>query len=102
MAAIYQNKKDGKIVSFKFKAFLGRDEQGKQLFKCTTWKPDKPMSESKMIALAEKEATVWERQLAEHIQTEKQKLATTEITFKEFVENIWFPNQMSEKEHHVY
>ncbi len=101
MATIYQNKKDGKIVSFKFKAFLGRDEQGKQQFKCTTWKPDKPISESKMIALAEKEATIWERKLAENIQTEKQKLAPSEILFEEFVRKLWFPNQMNEKEHRI-
>ena len=41
MAAIIQNKKDGKVVSYKFKACVGRDELGKQVFKCSTWKvPD--------------------------------------------------------------
>ena len=29
MASIYLNRKGGKIVSFKFKAFLGRDENGR-------------------------------------------------------------------------
>lgn len=63
MATIYQNKKDGKIISFKFKVFLGRDENGKQIFKCKTWKPEKTMTESKLILQAEKEATVWEYQI---------------------------------------
>ena len=48
MASIYPKRKDGKIVSFKFKVYLGRDENGKQLFKCTSWFPDKVMSESKL------------------------------------------------------
>ena len=63
MASIYPNKKDGKIVSFKFKAFLGRDEHGKQLFKCSTWTPPKPIAESKLLAQAKKEDTIWERKI---------------------------------------
>ena len=31
MASIYPNLKDGKIVSYKFKAYLGRDDDGKQI-----------------------------------------------------------------------
>ena len=31
MASIYPNRKNGKITSFKFKAYLGRDENGKQV-----------------------------------------------------------------------
>mgnify|MGYP003293160422 CR=1 FL=1 len=34
MASIYPNFKDGKVVSFKIKAFLGRDENGRQITKC--------------------------------------------------------------------
>ena len=37
MASIYANRKNGKIVSFKFKACLGRDLHGKQIVKCTTY-----------------------------------------------------------------
>jgi len=58
MASIYPNFKDGKIISFKFKAYLGKDENGKQIFKCKTWIPEKKMSKNKLITLAEKEATL--------------------------------------------
>ena len=101
MATIYQNRKDGKIISFKFKAFLGRDENGKQIFKCKTWKPEKVMSENKLILQAEKEATIWEHQLNEFLDNEKQRLSPTEITFESFVKNLWFPNKMNDKEHRV-
>ena len=59
MASIYPNRKNDKIVSFKFKAFLGRNELGKQIFKCTTWTPAKAMSESRLIeqATSMREAT---------------------------------------------
>lgn len=56
MASVYPNRKNGKIVSFKFKDFLGRDENGKQLFKCKTWTPKKSMTESKLTAHAQEEA----------------------------------------------
>ncbi|MBQ9118300.1 MAG: hypothetical protein IJY11_03755 [Clostridia bacterium] len=47
MATIYPNRKENKIISFKFKACLGRDVNGKQIFKCTTWIPDKGMTEKR-------------------------------------------------------
>ena len=38
MASITQNKKDGKVISYKFKACIGRDEFGKQIFRCNPCK----------------------------------------------------------------
>ncbi len=38
MASITENKKNGKIVSFKFRVFIGRDDEGKQQFKTKIWK----------------------------------------------------------------
>jgi len=41
MATITQNKKEEKITSYKFRTCVGRDEFGKQIFRCCTWKaPD--------------------------------------------------------------
>ena len=64
MATIYPNKKDGKIISVKLKAYLGRDEQGKQIFRCKNWIPEKDMTEKKILALAEKEAILFEYEAA--------------------------------------
>ena len=44
MASITQNKKDGKIVSYKFRACVGRDEFGKHIFYCSTWKAPEGMT----------------------------------------------------------
>lgn len=99
MASIYPNRKNGKIVSFKFKAYLGRDENGKQVFKCTTWIPEKAMGENKLIALAEKEATIWEHNLLCTLAEEKRATSPEEITFKDFVEKKWFPTELNNTEH---
>lgn len=99
MASIYPNRKDGKIVSFKFKVFLGRDEKGKQIFKCTTWTPDKLMAESKLMQQAEKESIIWEREVTEAYEQEQKTIAPQEITFEDFTEKIWFPSQMNEQDH---
>ena len=50
MATIYPNKKDGKIISVKLKAYLGRDEHGKQIFRCKNWIPEKDMTANKSIS----------------------------------------------------
>ena len=75
MATIYPNRKDGKIVSVKLKAYLGRDAQSKQVFKCKTWIPDKEMTEKKLLTLAEKEAILFEYEAAAQYE-EKQKAFT--------------------------
>ena len=56
MADILEKKKGKKIVSFKFTACLGRDENGKRICKCTTWKPPEGMSNAKARKQAEAEA----------------------------------------------
>ena len=95
MASVYPNRKDGKIVSFKFKVFIGRDSNGKQKAKCQTWIPPKAMSESKLLLLAEKEAVLWERQILDEIEIQKQSFTPNEISFKNFVETVWLPYQIS-------
>lgn len=37
MASITPKKKSGRIVSYKFKTCVGRDVQGKQMFRSKTW-----------------------------------------------------------------
>lgn len=63
MASITHNKKDGKIVSYKFRACVGRDEFGKQIFRCSTWKAPDGMTPSRAEKAAQKAAADWERQV---------------------------------------
>ncbi len=56
MANLTANKKDGRIVSYKTKVFLGRDDNGKQIFRCTTWQVPEGLCPSKAEKAARKAA----------------------------------------------
>ena len=99
MASIYPTYKDGKIVSFKFKAFLGKDQNGKQIFKCSTWYPDKPMSEKKMLSCAQREAILWENSLCAESEKTQEISCSQPISFREFVETKWIPAELNNNEH---
>ena len=60
MAYIQEKIKGKKIVSFKFKACVGRDADGKQVFKCTTWYPPDELTPAKARKEAQKVAVLWE------------------------------------------
>lgn len=57
MATVIENKKNGKTVSFKFRAYLGRNEIGKQVNKYTTWFAPDGLTPAKALKAAEKAAT---------------------------------------------
>ena len=62
MASISPNVKDGKVVSFRIRVYLGRDSQGKQECAQTTWRVPKGMSESKAQREVRKYADEWEKE----------------------------------------
>ncbi|MBQ7948842.1 MAG: site-specific integrase [Clostridia bacterium] len=95
MATIYTNRKDGKIVSFKFKVFLGKEASGKHIVKCKTWFPDREMTEKKLRALAEKEAILFEHEAAAQYEEEQKRFNPSEITFADFVEQVWLPSKIN-------
>ena len=61
MASITQNKKNGKVISYKFTACVGRDEFGKPIFRCTTWKAPEGLIPSRAEKAAQKAAAEWEQ-----------------------------------------
>lgn len=61
MTTITEKSKGNKVVSFKFHCCVGRDEQGKQHFRTTTWKPPEGLSYAKARKMAEAEAFKWEQ-----------------------------------------
>lgn len=99
MAAITPNQKNGKTISYRFRACVGRDESGKQIFRSTTWNVPEGLIPSKAEKAAQKAADQWEREArAEYEKDVKdpervkaRELARTKIDFVSFVENDWFP-----------
>ena len=63
MATVIQNIKDGKVVSYKFRSCLGRDERGKQITRYTTWHIPDGLTPSKAERTAKAAANEWEKQV---------------------------------------
>ncbi len=80
MAYIQEKVKGKKIVSFKIKACLGRDANGKQLFKCTTWYPPADLTPAKARKEAQKVAGVWEEEVRQnYIKEQEARAAAGEL-----------------------
>ena len=60
MATIQEKIKGKKIVSFKIKVCVGRDEMGKQVFRCKTWCPPEELTNGKARKEVQKIAILWE------------------------------------------
>ena len=106
MSTITEKKKDGKVVAFKFTTYVGKDDQGKQKYKTTTWKPPNGLSYAKARKLAEAEAYRWEQEIKgnqpEHGEfatptpvpceaPEEPEIVPEEETFRYFAEQVWLP-----------
>lgn len=99
MASIIQNQKEGKTVSYKFKCCVGRDELGKQIFRCSTWKVPEGMVPSKAEKAAQRAAVQWEREVKDEYQEDllsperikEREIAKKRTEFSKFVLEQWFP-----------
>lgn len=95
MASIQEKTKNSKIISYKFKAYLGRDASGKQMFRCMTWKPPENLSKAKSRREAERAAAAWEAQIRSEspiMQSEPtSEQHSDQYAFSEFVNEIWVP-----------
>ena len=100
MASIRANKKNGKIVSYKFTAYVGQSESGEYLRKYTTWKIPEGVSPSKAKRMAEREAEKWEKELKESpsprpipldIPPAREEPKTNAVALNTFIDEIWLP-----------
>lgn len=101
MAAIRENKKNGKVISYRFTACMERDARGKQMRKYFTWPVPDGMTPAKAKKTAERAADAWEEEIRKEYQEEKKALACGAAynlppekrrdDFVAFVNDIWFP-----------
>ncbi|MBQ5350366.1 MAG: hypothetical protein IIU41_04910, partial [Oscillospiraceae bacterium] len=63
MTAIKENKRKGRVISYRFTAYLGKDSDGKQIKKTTTWHPPSDLTPAKERKAAERAADQWEQSL---------------------------------------
>jgi Site-specific recombinase XerD len=101
MASVQENVKDGKVVSCKFRACLGRDKNGKQIFKSLTWYPPEKLSPAKVKRTAKVEADIWEREARQAFLQEQEEAhrAIADYTFNDFINNVWFPLCVNDGSH---
>lgn len=107
MASITQNKNNGKVISYKFKACVGRDEFGKQVFKCCTWKIPEGMAPSRVEKAVQKAATEWERHAREEYKQDllnaervkEREISKARTDFACFIRELWFPICICDGEH---
>ncbi len=99
MATIIEKRKDGKLVSYKFRAYLGKQNDGRQIAKYCTWQIPEGLSPTRARKAAEKAAVEWEKEVRfvyERDIKEPERAAIREIEnqrtdFVSFIENIFFP-----------
>ena len=72
MAAITPNKKDGKIISYRFRSCVGRNTEGKQVFRSMTWNVPAGLTPSKAEKAAQKAAERWESEVRAEYQQDLQ------------------------------
>lgn len=107
MATCIENRKNGKLVSYKFRAYLGRTDTGRQIARYATWKVPDGMSPAKAKRAAQREAEAWERQVREAWAEEQQhpeharqrEIREKRTGFAAFAEQIWFPLCVCDGEH---
>ena len=109
MAHIRANTKNGKIVSYRFTVCLGRDCNGKQIRKYTTWLIPPDTSAAKAKKAAERAADIWEQELMNeyHKKLEAESAGKAyqipaekrHDDFVSFVNDVWFPLQVRDGKH---
>ncbi len=92
MATIIKNEKNGKIISYKFRTYLGRDKNGKQLAQYTTWIVPNELTPTKAERAANKAAAEWEKA----VKAEYEKDLSRERLFQ--YDAVWSVIYMAEKD----
>lgn len=99
MATIIERKKGEKVVAYKFRTYLGKDENGTQIARYTTWHIPEELSPAKARKAAEKAAAEWEKEMRfeyERDIKEPERAAAREIDnqrtdFITFIDGQFFP-----------
>ena len=99
MATITPKEKDGKIIAYKFRACVGRDENGRQVSRATTWQVHENLSMVRLEKAAQRAAADWEKQARAEYEKDlydpegvkAREVDRTKTDFARFVREEWFP-----------
>lgn len=94
MASVKPNtNKAGEIISYRFRACIGRDEKGKQIFSTKTMDPPAEMTPAKALKKMQIEADLWEEALKKGFAPVKK------LSFKRFIEEQFIPVHVCDGKH---
>ena len=104
MATIQEKVKGNKLISCKFRAFLGTDDTGKQICKYFTWHPPKNLTIAKARKMAQNTADLWEQEVKEQYKKEQELTQKTDnemalYPFEKFVNEVWLPLYLRDGSH---
>ena len=98
MANIRENKKNGKVISFRFTVCLERDVRGKQIRKYTTWTVPADLTPAKARKAAERAADAWEEEVRAEYREQKELGSAYRLPpekrhddFAVFINDLWLP-----------
>ncbi len=101
MANIRENKRDGRVVSYRFTVCLGRDANGRQIRRYVTWEIPEGLTPAKARKAAQRAAEDWEDKVRADHQKERELGAAYVLppekrkdSFSAFVNEVWFPLQV--------
>ena len=94
MASVKPNlNKDGAIISYRFRACIGRDEKGKQIFSSKTVAPPADLTPAKALKKMQTEADLWEEAL------KKGYAPVKKLSFQRFIEEQFIPVHVCNGKH---
>lgn len=107
MATITPKSKNGKIVAYKFKACVGRTDDGKQILRYATWHVPDGLIPSRARKAAERAAAQWEREARTEYELDfkqpervrEREIDSKRTEFAQFVNDVWFPLCINDGEH---
>jgi len=94
MANIKEYKKDGKVVSYYFSAYLGKNKDGKQERRYITWEVPNGLSAARARKAAERADAAWEIEVKAQFRREEPPALPQKDDFMEFVNDVWMPLQV--------
>ena len=107
MATITPKSKNGKIVAYKFKACVGRTDDGKQILRYATWHVPDGLIPSRARKAAERAAAQWEKEARTEYELDfkqpervrEREIDSKRTEFAQFVNDVWFPLCINDGEH---
>lgn len=91
--------KAGEIVGYRFRACLGRDEQGKQIWRTTSFSRPEGLTPKKEEAEVKRQADAWEQEQRAEYERTHSKEDKSKITFEAFVREKWWRDHVMDGTH---